>query len=102
MKKLLISNQGGRLAFRCGNVNIGSYISNEGTELNFSKLLSKIGVKSEEINAKISFDIMIALTNGTVFKTNIEVEIPAQGIIENGTSSIEIEKLEFIFKRIEN
>jgi hypothetical protein len=50
IQDLKISNQGGRIAFRCANNNLGSYISNTEDELEHSKLLEKIGISDDDLS----------------------------------------------------
>lgn len=103
MKKLQISNQGGIIAFRVGNNNIGKYISNEGEEINHTQLLKMANIKEEDLKQKIKFDITLELKGGKKFKTTEEVGLPVEGIIDNGSANKEILELkDLIFKRIEN
>lgn len=102
IQNLQISNQGGRIAFRCSNNNLGSYVSNDGDELDYSKLLEKIGITNEDLKAKVSFDIEILLTNGKGFKTTVELDLPVDGVVSTGKSSTEITDLNVVFKRVEN
>ena len=102
IKDLKISNQGGRIAFRCANENLGTYISNDETELNYNKLLEKIGVTDEDVKSKISFELEIALTNGQSFKADIIIDFPEEGIVKNGRTSKEITELDVAFRRVEN
>ncbi len=102
IKDLKISNQGGRIAFRCANENLGTYISNEDNELNYNKLLEKIGVSDEDIRSNISFDLEIALTNGQKFKAGVELQFPEDGMVKSGRTSKEITDLNIAFRRVEN
>jgi len=102
LKKLKISNQGGIVAFRVTNENIGNYISNDLQEINYNELLKLCNVSEENIKARVTFDLNIKLTDGKEYKSTITVNVPAQNIVEQGTTSIEITNLdEFIFKRVE-
>lgn len=103
-KNLEISNQGGIIEFRCANNNIGTYKSNEDTEINHEELLKKINVKEEDLNANIYFDLIIKLDSGKSFKAeNIKISIPNSNLIEKGKVGKEINYPEgIIFKRIEN
>jgi len=100
IQELKISNQGGIIAFRLANQNLGSYVSND-KEIDYKDLLKKINVLEDEIKVSISFDVTIKLTESKQFKTTISIELPVEGVIENGKSSKEIEGKDFIFKRIE-
>lgn len=102
METLQINNQGGRIGL--------SAIINNLTEYDFGinekvpsdgKLLSKAGIKIEDINFNISFDLIIETGNGNKFKTHISHELPTGNIMEEGVSSIEITNPEnVVFKRI--
>ncbi len=102
IKNLKISNQGGIIAFRCANEKIGEYTSND-DEINHSGLLKKAEIKEEDLKGKIIFDLSISTASGKEYKTNITLDIPVAGIVENGTASKEITNLEdIVFKRTKN
>ena len=102
--KLEISNQGGVLSFRLGNNNIGTYFSNDDEEINYEALAKKININESDIQAKITFDMIITLNSGKAFKAeSIVIEVPNKDIVEKGTVGIENTELdEIVFKRIEN
>lgn len=103
IQNMKISNQGGIIAFRVANDNIGKYISNEDEEINYNKLLSKMNIKEEEIKAKISFDLKLELDSRITFKATLEQDIPIEEIVEKGRSTKEIVELKnVVFKRLEN
>ena len=96
-----ISNQGGVIQFRCSNLNIGTYISNEDEEINYKDLIKKINIKEEDIIAKIAFDLIICLNSGKAFKAEVILKIPNEGIVENGKQGLEINDLnDIVFKRV--
>ena len=97
LQELKISNQGGIVAFRLANKNIGNYVSND-KEIDYNKLLKNINITEEQIKCNISFDAIIALSEDKLFKTTIDLELPVKGVIENGKSSKEINGKDFIFK----
>lgn len=101
---LKISNQGGVISFRCSNINIGTYLSNDDEQINYEELLKKMQILEENLVAQISFDITMNLNSGKVFKAeDIKLQIPNQDIVNNGVIGKEYENLEnVIFKRIEN
>lgn len=102
-KNLQISNQGDKLAFRYSNVNVASYESNEEEEINHAELLKKAGVTMEDLAGTLSFDIIISLDSGKVFKGTINLSLPVGDIIENTKESIEITDFsDVVFKRIQN
>lgn len=102
-RKLEISNQGGTLAFRCAINDIGTYISNEEDELNYSHLLNKLNVNYDNLYSQISFDMLITLHSKKIFKAeNIVIELPNDGIVSNGTVGKEnLIFNEIVFKRVE-
>lgn len=103
-RKLEISNQGGVLSFRLGNNNIGTYLSNDDEEINYETLAKKINISENDIKSKITFDMIITLNSGKVFKAeSIVIEVPNKDIVEKGTVGTENTDLdEIVFKRTEN
>ena len=102
LKKLEISNQGGLIMFRVANDNVAEYISNE-NEINHNELLKKANITAEDLKSKLSMDITIKIESGKEYKANIVLDLPIEGVIENGTSSQEIiDTSNIIFKRIKN
>ena len=103
IKEQKISNQGGIVAFRYGISNISNYISNDSEEVDYSKLLQLTNIVEDDIKTTISFDIIINLTTGKKYQTNINLDIPAKDVIEKGTNGIEITDFsDLVFKRIDN
>lgn len=102
LKQLKISNQGGVIAFRVSNDNLTKYTTND-DEVNHSELLKKAGITEETLKEKISFDLKINLESGKEYKTNVTIDLPVEGVVENGTASKEITDLEdIVFKREQN
>ena len=102
LKKLEISNQGGLIMFRVANDKVAEYISNE-NEINHNELLKKANITAEDLKSKLSMDITIKIESGKEYKANIVLDLPVEGVIENGTSSQEIiDTSNIIFKRIKN
>lgn len=102
-KRLRILNQGDVLAFRCSNVNIASYESDEEEEINHGELLKKAGVKLEDLQETLTFDITINLHSRKSFKAQVKLELPTGNIIEEATTNTEITDLsDVVFKRIKN
>lgn len=100
MKQMKISNQGGIVAFRYANDKIAEYISNE-EEVNHSNLLKKLEFKEEDLQAKLTFDIIIKVESRKEYQANILLDLPVKDIIENGTTSVEMKDLDnIVFKRI--
>lgn len=102
LKKLEISNQGGLIMFRVANDKVAEHISND-DEINHNELLKKANLNTEELKMKLSMDLTIKIESGKEYKANIELDLPIEGVIENGTSSQEIvDTSNIIFKRIKN
>lgn len=99
---LKISNQGGLIAFRCSIDNLAEYKSDE-EEINHHELLKKCGIINENLKMKIYFDLVIKLEEGKEYKTTINLDLPIDDVVEQGTTSTEITNLDnFIFKRVKN
>lgn len=102
-KNLKISNQGDVLAFRCAATKMASYESDEEEEINHSELLKKVGVKQEDLEMKLTFDITINLYSGKSYKAEVKLDLPTGNIIEEATTNTEITDLSnVVFKRIKN
>ena len=102
LKQQKVSNQGGIIAFRYGLNNVSEYLSQE-EEINHSELLKKSNVTEEDLKAKLIFDIIIRLESGKEYKASISLDVPVEGIVEKGTTSIEKTDLsDLVFKRIKN
>ena len=102
LKSLEISNNGGILGFRVAVEELGNYISNEDEEITYDgKLLSNLGVTVSEISFNISFDIIITTSDNISFKGTINLNMPIDTVIEEGSSSKEITDFSnVVFKRI--
>lgn len=99
MQELKISNQGGIVAFRYSNDNIAELLSNDEV-INHTELLKKANVQEKDLKAILSFDLTIELESGKNYKASMNLEMPVEGVIENGTASKEITEFEdVIFKR---
>lgn len=100
IKELKISNQGGLVVFRYAINNIGNYTSNDDEEINHSNLLSKLNINNDDLKFKVSFDINITLNSGKTYKSNIELELPVNDVVNNGVQSTEYTDLDnIVFKR---
>ena len=100
MKNLKISNQGGLVAFRCSNNNIVEYKSND-EEIIHTQLLKNAGITEETLKMSLKFDIVIKLENQKEYKANVSLELPVNGVVEQGTASKEITDMtDIIFKRV--
>lgn len=102
LKTLEIGNQGGNAVIRFSNVGLGIYASNEDEEIiHDGTLLKKIDVENRDLEFKVTFDLILKIDNNS-YKTNVELDLPCGDILENGTTSLELDKKNYIFKRIEN
>ena len=102
MKSLEIGNNGGVLGFRMAVTELGSYVSNENTEIIYDgRLLSNLGVTEEELKFDISFDIIIETSDRIKYKATTSLQMPVQGFVANGSANLEITDFsELVFKRI--
>ena len=102
LKTLEIGNQGGVIACRMALNNLGTYISNETTEITYDgTLLTNVGVNMEEIKFGLNFDILIETNKNVVYKGTISLELPAEDVITKGSSNFEITDFEdIVFKRL--
>ena len=102
LKSLEIANNGGILGFRIAIEELGDYVSNEDEEITYDgKLLSNLGVISSEIEFNVSFDVIIKTSENISFKGTINLNMPVENVIEEGSSSKEIVDFSnVVFKRI--
>lgn len=79
-------------------------MSNDDEEINYNELIKKLNINEESLNAILSFDVTITLNSGKVFKAeDIEIQVPNQNIITEGTVGKDYTNLEnIVFKRMEN
>lgn len=98
---LQINNQGGLIGFSITSGNLGEYIFSENEKLpSDGRLLAKAGIKSEDINFKVSFDLIIETESNHRFKANIVLDLPTGNILEEGVGSLEDTELKnIVFKR---
>ena len=102
MKNLEIANIGGMCGFRLSNENLGKFVSDEETEeiIYDGRLLEKIGISNENVKLKLAFDIIIKTDDGINYRGNVIVDMPGEGLIEEGKTTIEINDFEnVVFKR---
>ena len=102
LKNLEISNNGGMLGFRVSLEELGTYVSNNDETITYDgKLLSNLGINLEEIQFDLSFDIIITTSENINYKGTINLEMPVDTIINQGSSSLEITDFSnIVFKRI--
>ena len=98
---LQINNQGGVIGFSIASGNLGEYIypKNERVPID-GRLLEKAGIKAEDMNFKITFDLIIETESNHKFKANITLDLPTGNILQDGVGSLEDTELtNVIFKR---
>lgn len=102
LKSLEIANNGGILSFRCSLENLGKYVSNENEEIIYDgNLLRNLGVQVDELFFNLSFDIIITTSDNVSYKGTLNLDMPIDTIIEEGSSNIEITDFSnVVFKRI--
>ena len=99
IKNLKITNQEGIVAFRIANNKIAEYVAND-EEINHNDLLKKTNITQDELKINLKFDFIIGLNSGKKYKSAIDLQLPLEGVIENGTDSKELTDMEkYIFKR---
>lgn len=100
-EKLQINNQGGLIGFSITSDNLGEYIFEENEKVpSDGKLLAKAGIKSEDMNFKMSFDLIIETETGHTFKSNMVLDLPTGDILNDGVGTLEDTELnDVIFKR---
>ena len=101
LETLQINNQGGTIGFSIVADNIGEYIFKENEKVpSDGRLLAKAGIKNEDINFTISFDLIIETESDYRFKSNLILDLPTGNILENGVGTLEdTEMKNVIFKR---
>lgn len=103
IKQQKISNQGGIVAFRYGINNLSQYVSENDEQIDHSKLLKLTNITQEDLQANLTFDIILSLNGGKRYQALVKLDIPTDEIIEKGTVGVDITNLEdIIFKRVEN
>lgn len=101
LKSLEIANNGGILGFRFALEELGSYISNENKEIIYDgRLLSNLGVTMDEIKFNVGFDVVITTSDDISYKGRLNLDMPIDTVIEEGSSNKEITNFDdVIFKR---
>lgn len=102
MKSLEISNIGGVLGFRFSLEDLGTFVSNDAQEITYDgKLLSNLGIGIEEIKFNVSFDVIITTSEDINFKGTLNLELPIDTVIEEGSSNREFTDFDYVvFKRV--
>lgn len=102
LKTLEIANEGGVIGCRVALNNLGTYISNDSTEITYDgTLLQNIGISIEDIKLEMSFDLLIETNENVTYKGTISIALPGEDLLQNGSSNFEIKDFgNVIFKRI--
>ena len=100
IKQSKISNQGGLVVFRCANNNIAQYAANDVTEVRHNQLLQMTDVNEQDIRLSMEFDLEIKIVNRKTYKATVSLQLPVDGVIAEGTTSLEITDLEHIVFKI--
>lgn len=101
-KDLYINRNGGKLSMSFTNKELGRYSSGQDTEVTYDgKMLAKMGYTDEDLKFKIAFEITIELEDGKAYNGRIETEVNCEGLVENGTTQIDIKDFSnVVFKRV--
>jgi len=101
-KDLHINRNGGKLGISFSNRDIGKYSSGTDTEVTYDgRMLAKMGYTDDDLKFKISFSLTIELEDGRSYTGTIEADVNCEGLVENGTSQVDIKDFSnVIFKRI--
>lgn len=100
--EMTISNQGGLLEFSIALNDLGKITYQENEDIIADgTLIKRLNLNSEDIKTKISFDMLMELTSGNIFKTTIILELPVKDIVNEGVATqdnMDLSKL--VFKRV--
>lgn len=101
LENMTIANQGGLIKLSAILNDLGkiTYLENDNVIADGS-LLNRLQLNNEDIKTKISFDMIMELSGGNVFKTTINLELPTGDIVTEGVSTEEIDISKLVFKRI--
>lgn len=100
-KTLEINNQGGCICISFANMGLERFKSNDGNELpQGGNLLKSIGLNDDELKFKVCFDLIIEVDD-RVYKTEVTLDMPANGVTDNKESFVTIDNFEdVVYKRI--
>ena len=101
LDELKISNQGSIILLRSVNQNVCEVRSNDEEIIHDGTLLAKGNANSEDLNYKLSFDVVIETSRDIKYKGNISIELPTGDVQTQGKT--QLEKTDFsdvIFKRM--
>ena len=101
LDELKISNQGSIILLRSVNQNVCGVRSNDEEIIHDGTLLAKGNANSEDLNYKLSFDVVIETSRDIKYKGTISIELPTGDVQTQGKT--QLEKTDFsdvIFKRM--
>lgn len=101
LDELKISNQGSIILLRSVNQNVCEVRSNDEEIIHNGTLLAKGNANSEDLNYKLSFDVVIETSRDIKYKGTISIELPTGDVQTQGKT--QLEKTDFsdvIFKRM--
>ena len=101
LDELKISNQGSIILLRSVNQNVYEVRSNDEEIIHDGTLLAKGNANSEDLNYKLSFDVVIETSRDIKYKGTISIELPTGDVQTQGKT--QLEKTDFsdvIFKRM--
>ena len=101
LDELKISNQGSIILLRSVNQNVCEVRSSEEEIIHDGTLLAKGNANSEDLNYKLSFDVVIETSRDIKYKGTISIELPTGDVQTQGKT--QLEKTDFsdvIFKRM--
>lgn len=101
LDELKISNQGSIILLRSVNQNVCEVRSNDEEIVHDGTLLAKGNANSEDLNYKLSFDIIIETSSNIKYKGTITIDLPTGDVKTQGKT--QLEKTDFsdvIFKRM--
>ena len=101
LDELKISNQGSIILLRSVNQNVCEVRSNDEEIIHDGTLLAKGNANSEDLNYKLSFDVVIETSRDIKHKGTISIELPTGDVQTQGKT--QLEKTDFsdvIFKRM--
>lgn len=101
LDELKISNQGSIILLRSVNQNVCEVRSNDEEIIHDGTLLAKGNTNSEDLNYKLSFDVVIETSRDIKYKGTISIELPTGDVQTQGKT--QLEKTDFsdvIFKRM--
>lgn len=96
-----ICENGGMIALRIYNQNIGKYQSSKDTKIIYNgSLLKKAKINEKDLKFLVSMDLVIEIDSGIKYKTNLQYEMPVDKFEESGVKTKTIKEFsDVIFRR---